>query len=233
MEIEDRWKYDKVDISLIDEAQMNANEMTGEDFTTLVENIGKSGLSSVPCCYKKPNGRYVMISGHHRLRACKKNHFSKIGILWCDEADLSKDEIIAIQLSHNSLHGQDNQSILKKLFEQIQSIDFKKFAHINIDEISPVSSEGVSVFALKENFVFTIILYPNSFENLEELYGDVREQAKKSDMLILSDQDPNEENLLRLQQEIGIQYNIKSPAITFAKLLELARQRLDEIKKDK
>ena len=50
---ENRWKYDQVAISLIDEAEMNANEMTGEDFAALCDNIGKSGLSSVPCCYKK------------------------------------------------------------------------------------------------------------------------------------------------------------------------------------
>ena len=232
METENRWKYEKVDISLIDEAEMNANEMTGEDFAALCDNIGKSGLSSVPCCYKKANGRYVMISGHHRLRACKKLHYSHIGILYCEESELSKDEIIAIQLSHNSLHGQDNTSILKKLFEQIQSIDFKKFAHINIDEINPISTDGISIFAMKENFVFSIILYPNSFSNLDELYGDIREQAKKSDALILADQEPNEMLLLKLQQDIGTRYDIKSPAITFAKLLELAKERLTEIQKE-
>lgn len=233
METENRWKYAEVDIDLIDEAEMNANEMSGEDFATLVDNIGKSGLSSVPCCYRKANGRYGMISGHHRLRACKKLHYAKMGILWCDESELSKDEIIAIQLSHNSLHGQDNQSILKKLFEQIQSVDFKKFAHINIDEVSAVSTEGLSIFAMKENFVFSIILYPNSFENLDELFGDIREQAKKSDSLILASQEENEMLLLKLQQEIGNQYNIKSPSITFAKLLELAKERLEQIQEDK
>jgi len=81
--------------------------------------------------------------------------------------------------------------------------------------------------------VFTIILYPNSFENLDELYGDIREQAKKSDALILADQENNEMLLLKLQQEIGNQYNIKSPSITFAKLLQLAKERLEEIKEDK
>ena len=39
--------------------------------------------------------------------------------------------------------------------------------------------------------------------------------------------------LLKLQQDIGNQFNIKSPSITFAKLLELAKERLDEIKEDK
>ena len=230
METENRWKYEVVDINLIDEAELNANEMTSEDFAQLCDNIGKSGLSSVPCCYKKDNGRFVMISGHHRLRACKKLNHKTIGILYVEESELSNDEIIAIQLSHNSLHGQDNTSILKKLFEQIKSIDFKKFAHVNINEISSVNTEGLSIYALKENFVFTIILYPNSFEFLDELYGDVREQAKKSDCLILADQNPNEMILLKLQQEIGKEYDIKSPSIAFAKVLELANERLKEIR---
>lgn len=231
METENRWKYEKVDINLIDEADMNANEMTGEDFAQLCDNIGKSGLSSVPSCYKKENGRFVMISGHHRLRACKKLHYKTIGILYCLESELSNDEIIAIQLSHNSLHGHDNTSILKKLFEQIQSVDFKQFAHVNIDEIAPVSTDGISVFALKENFVFTIILYPDSFGNLDELLGDIRKQASKSDALILANGKENETLLLKLQTEIGKQYDIKSPSISFAKLLELASERLTEIKK--
>lgn len=232
METENRWKYEKVDISLIDEAGMNANEMTGEDFAQLCDNIGKSGLSSVPSCYKKDNGRFVMISGHHRLRACKKLYYKTIGILYCLESELSKDEIIAIQLSHNSLHGHDNTSILKKLFEQIQSVDFKQFAHVNIDDIAPVSTDGISVFALKENFIFTVILYPDSFENLDELFGDIREQASKSDTLILASGEENEKLLLKLQTEIGKQYNIKSPCVTFAKLLELAKERLTEMRKE-
>ncbi|SFG56332.1 ParB/RepB/Spo0J family partition protein [Prevotella sp. KH2C16] len=232
MEIEDRWKYDKVDINLIDEAELNANEMNGEDFAQLCDNIGKAGLSSVPCCYKKADGRYVMVSGHHRLRACKKVGFKHLGIVYVTEEELMQDEAIATQLSHNSLHGYDNTSILKKMFEKIQSVDFKQFAHVNIDEISPVSTDGISVFALKENFVFTVILYPDSFENLDELFGDIREQASKSDALILASEKENEKLLLKLQTEIGKQYDIKSPSITFAKLLELAKERLTEIRKE-
>lgn len=218
-----------VDVNLIDEAEINANEMTSEDFSALCDNINKSGLSSVPCCYRKSDGRFGMISGHHRLRACKKLRYKKIGILYCDESELSKDEIIAIQLSHNSLHGQDNKSILKKLFEQIQSVEYKVFAHINIDEVSPIDTNGISISVNKETFTFTIILYPDSFESLDELFGDIREQSKKSDIILLADQNPNEKLLLGLQKEIGDKFNIKSPSITFAKLLELAKERLTEM----
>lgn len=229
---ENRWKYDQVDINLIDEADMNANEMSGEDFAALCDNIGKSGLSSVPCCYKKNDGRFVMISGHHRLRACKKLRYTKIGILYCNEEELTKDEIIAIQLSHNSLHGQDNRNILKKLFEQIQTIEFKKFAHINMDDIAPVDTNGIDISVMKETFTFTVMLYPNSSKALDDLFGDIREQAKKSDVILLADQDPHEEMLLRLQKEIGDHFNIKSPSICFSKLLDLAKERLNEIQKE-
>ena len=230
---EDRWKYAKVDINLCDEIELNANEMSGEDFAQLTENIEKSGLSSVPTAIKKADGRYVIISGNHRLRACKKLHYKKIGILYVNEDEITQDESIGIELYHNSLHGSPNVSILKKLFESIQSVDFKKFAHVNIDEVKPVSADGLDIYAMKENFVFTVILYPNSFGNLDELYGDIREQAKKSDALILASEEDNEKTLLKLQTDIGKEYDIKSPSISFAKLLELANERLQEIKKDK
>ena len=226
---EDRWKYEQVDIGLIDEAEMNANEMSGEDFAALCDNIGKSGLSSVPCCYRKPDGRFVMISGHHRLRACKKLRYARIGILYCNEEELTKDEIIAIQLSHNSLHGQDNRNILKKLFEQIQTIEFKKFAHINIDEIEGLDTNGIDISVMKDTFTISVILYPGSFDALDGLLGDIREQAKKSDVVLLADQEPNERLLMALQKEIKDHFNIMSPAICFAKLLDLAKERLTEI----
>lgn len=233
MEMEDRWKYAKVDISLIDELEVNANEMSAEDFAQLTDNIAKSGLSSVPTCIKKNTGRYLMISGNHRLKACKKLHYKVLGILYCEEDEISQDEAIAIELSHNSLHGEANVSILKKLFESIQSVDFKKFAHVNIDEIKPVSTDGIDITAIQENFVFTVILYPNSYDSLYSLFGDIREQARKSDALILAAEEDNEKSLLKLQQEIGKEFNIKSPSITFAKMLELASERLTQLREAK
>ena len=228
--MENRWKYEVVDINLIDEAELNANEMSNEDFAQLCDNISKSGLSSVPTCYRKANGRFIMMSGHHRLRACKKLRYKTIGILYIDENELQgEDEAIAIQLSHNSLHGQDNQSILKQLYEKIKNIDFKKFAHVNIDEIKPISMDGIDIFALQDNFTFTVLLYPNAFDNLDTLLGDIREQAKKSDALILAQQEDNEYLFMKLQTEGGKEYNIKSPSTTFAKILELAAERLQQI----
>ena len=80
--------------------------------------------------------------------------------------------------------------ILKKLFEQIQTIEFKKFAHINIDEIAPVDTNGIDISVMKETFTFSIILYPNSFDALDGLFGDIREQAKKAMWYCLPTENP-------------------------------------------
>lgn len=110
---------------------------------------------------------------------------------------------------------------------------FKKFAHVNIDEISSVNAGGVEIFAMKENFVFSVVLYPSSFENMDELLGDIREQAKKSDALVLAHEEDNEKTLLKLQKEIGDEFKIKSPSTSFSKILELAKERLMEIREEK
>lgn len=222
---EERWIYEKVDVNLIDEAEENANRMTEEEFDTLCRNIGISGLSSTPCCYKKSTGRFVMISGHHRLRACKKCGYKKIGILYCAEEELTKDEIIAIQLSHNSLHGEDDKNILKRLFSQIQSVDFKQFAHINMDEIKPIESNGLDISLMKENYTFSVVLYNRSLEDINALLMDIRELSKTSDVVLIADQEPSEEMYLNLRKELKDK-NIKSTSIGFAKILELAHRQL-------
>lgn len=230
MEANDKWRYAKVDISLIDEVKVNANEMSDDDFAQLTSNISKSGLSSVPACVKRKDGRFVTISGNHRLRACKKLRYKEIGVLFCEEDEISQDEMIAIELSHNSLHGTAKASIVKKLLESIQTIDFKQFAHVNIDDIKGVKVEGIDIAAMAENFVLTVVLYPDSFKSLDALFGDLREYAKKSDALILASAKDNEKRLLDIQNAIGQQFDIKSTGITFGKLLELASERLAQIK---
>lgn len=223
--LENRWIYEQVDIDLIDEAEDNANRMTEEEFNTLCKNIGMSGMSSTPCCFKKSTGRFGMISGHHRWKACKKNGYKKIGILWCAEEELTKDEIIAIQLSHNSLHGEDDKNILKKLFAQIQSVDFKQFAHINMDEIKPIESNGLDISLMKENYTFSVVLYNGSLEDINALLMDIRELSKTSDVVLIADQEPSEEMYLNLRKELKDK-NIKSASIGFAKILELAHRQL-------
>lgn len=227
--LENRWKYEVVPIDLLDDAEQNANVMSEEEFNQLTENIGVSGLSSAPTCYKKANGRFVIISGHHRVHACRKVGFARIGILYTLESDLTPDEITAIQLSHNSLHGTDNKSILKKMFESIVSIDYKRFAHINMDEIGHIDTNSIAAPLEKETFSVTLVLYNKAMRYFEELVGELREAIKKSDVVLMAENEPNEELYLKLSKEISKNLDIRSSNIVFQKILELALAQIGDV----
>ncbi len=223
----EKWKYAKVPIEQLEAASMNANKMTEQELDRLTKNIKISGLSSVITCYKKTGeDRYIIISGHHRVKACTKLGHKEIGILYADEADLSPDEIIAIQTSHNSLHGQDDMSILKKLFDQIQSVEFKEFAYINMDEIGTIEVNSAAFSPEVEEYTVSLVLYKNDMRRLQDLMGLVAEFAPKSDMVILADGEPAEEMMLALLKEVRERYDIKSSSTAFCKILELAQEQM-------
>lgn len=225
----DKWKIDMVDITLLDEAELNANEMTDEEFNRLVENIRISGgLSSAIGCYRKTeDGRYVIFSGHHRKRAAEVLRMRKVPVVWADEKDLDADEAIALQLSHNSLHGTDNQNILKKMIEQIQSIDFKAFANININEIEKVDTSGVSFSIESEHYTMTMIMYNNDIKLLKEVLGIVDNETRKSDIVVLADGTENEAFYFQLIDQIRKKYDITSSGVAFVKLLNLAKKQME------
>lgn len=224
----DKWKVEKVSLEMIVPAELNANEMSEKDFLQLCENIGISGLSSVPACYRRESdGKFVIISGHHRVRAAEKDGYTEIYIIYAEEKYLTKDEIVAIQLSHNSLHGEDNKGILKRMFESIQSVEFKKFAHIDINEIGSIDIESVNIIPMRETYNVSVVLYKQDIRLLEELTGCIRESLDSSEYVILADQENTEEEYLNLMKEIGQKYNIKSSNIAFAKILELAKKQIE------
>lgn len=225
-----KWKQKMVSIDLLEDTKVNANQMTETAFNRLVENIKKSGgLSSAIGCYRRTDdGKFVIFSGNHRKRAAEKLRLREVPVIYAEEADLSKDEIIALQLSHNSLHGDDDKGILRRLFDEIQSVDFKEFANISIDEVSPINTKGVSFMVESEHYTLSLILYRKDYLALQELLGIVDDAKAKSDMVVLADGDSNEDFYLKLLSEVRKKYDIKSGTTAFCKILELAKMQMQQ-----
>lgn len=223
-----KWKFELVDIKDINPAKVNANKMSDADFNKLVSNIQKSGLSSSITCYKKNDGTFVIISGHHRFMACVKLSYVKVPVIYADEKDLTNDEILAIQISHNSLHGTDDKGILKKMFEEIKDIDFKNFAHVNIDEIGKISTENLSFSPEIIQYSVTVMLYSDVFNRFQEILDVLDANIDKSDLVVVADGE-NESNFLKLISEVKKKYNIKSTNIAFSKIIDLAYNELSKI----
>lgn len=224
-----KWKQASVDILKLEPSEINANEMSEKEFKRLVENIRISGgLSSAIGCYKKKDSdKYVIFSGHHRYKAALELRYTEVPVIYADEADLSNDEILALQLSHNSLHGDDNKNILKKMFAEIQSIEFKDMAYIDMSEVAPIDTTGVSFSMESEHYSLSLILYKKDLQNLESLLGLVNEAKEKHDIVILADgANDNEEDFLKLLTEIRKKYQVRALNVAFSKFLELANNQM-------
>lgn len=128
------------------EQDKNARVMTPMAFKQLSANIEHRGtLESLPLCAETDRG-FEIVSGHHRIRSARAADVFCIHII-LDRSGLTRDQIIAKQLAHNSIGGVDNQQVLKELYDSIQDaearleafldpVDFEqKFDNVQIGDI--------------------------------------------------------------------------------------------------
>ena len=116
----------QIHIDKLREQDKNARIMAQQKFEVLTKIIkDDSRVESLPLV-TMPNdrGEFGIISGHHRVRACRTAGVMEIYVMAFDDA-LTTDEIKAKQLYHNSLSGFDNKQLLGEIYESIDSISEK------------------------------------------------------------------------------------------------------------
>lgn len=69
-----------------------------EDMLNLVESIRENGVLTPATVRKKEDGRYELLSGHRRLRACE---LAGIDTLRCEVVDMSRDEGTVFMVESN------------------------------------------------------------------------------------------------------------------------------------
>jgi hypothetical protein len=108
------------EVDELTEQDRNARSMSMDMFSQLVENVKSTGgLESVPLCVRTERGIEI-ISGHHRVRAARAAGVTRLVVLLY--ASLSRARIASKQLAHNSIAGQDDPEMLKRIFESIDDI---------------------------------------------------------------------------------------------------------------
>lgn len=129
--LEGKIRIETVGIEDIRLLKKNARHMNAETMGILKKNIETDGaLTSLPFCVKR-EGFYEVISGNHRVEAAKAVGIKKISCLVVDEREVSKDDITRIQLSHNSLSGEDDKTILAELYASIGDIDVRSLTGLD------------------------------------------------------------------------------------------------------
>jgi hypothetical protein len=150
-------------------APKNARFMRQEEFTRLVENVRHDGqLESLPFIWREllghvglpgqemrdevrglphANEGYVdwIVSGHHRVQAAKTAGLPWVLYLFTDKP-LSEGERIAKQLAHNAIAGEDNQAVLKELYDAIDSYEQKRYSGVDEVEVGHLTEAVVGSF---------------------------------------------------------------------------------------
>jgi hypothetical protein len=130
---------------------VNARYMRQEEYKRLVANVRRDGcLTSVPLIYAGegdyPEGQELILSGNHRCDAARDAGLDDVDAMLIEER-LDEGQLLAIQLSHNAIAGEDDPATLKQLYERIDDLDWRDYAGLDdkqLELLDQVSVEGLS-----------------------------------------------------------------------------------------
>ncbi|MER6086810.1 ParB N-terminal domain-containing protein [Streptomyces bluensis] len=159
---------------------VNARFLPHEQFRQLVANIKRDGhLTSTPLVWNdRETGRLIVLSGNHRTLAAIEANLSSIWWMQIDEP-LPRQRQIALQLSHNAIAGQDDPAILKELYDELESVEWRQYT--GLDDKALDLLEKVDVASLGEaNLDFAsvqLMFLPEELKRAEAAFDAARSTA--------------------------------------------------------
>lgn len=145
--------------------EVNARYMDNQTMQNLIKNVKRDGrLESVPLVAKREDGKYDIISGHHRCEAAQKAGLALILVMIA--AVKSESELRAKQLSHNAIAGKDDDVMLRKMYESIADLSLKVYSGLQ-DSIESINFTSLNFKAgsFKE---FVVAFLPENVEQFDK-----------------------------------------------------------------
>lgn len=218
-----RFKIAEVQLSDIKLVEKNAHFMSNDTFTSLVNNIKRDGqLSSVPFCVRHEDGKFTVMSGNHRIQAAKMAGLTSVYVMYVEEAETTRDWLLATQLSHNSIVGQDDAEILKQLLDEIVDVAMKEYAHISNEVLNAVKDIDYTVEMPSNEVVPVTLMFIDTskvtFDRLMEQL-EAYTPAELENTIIM-----DKEYMKRLNEvtaKVSSRYKIKAQALSVCKMVEL------------
>ncbi|WP_046691011.1 ParB N-terminal domain-containing protein [Leptospira santarosai] len=204
--------------------------MTPDQMNRLVENVKRDGfLSQLPFGVKIEE-KFKVISGNHRVTAAIKAKLEAILILYIEDIDTERE--LAIQLSHNSIAGQDDLGILKNLYLQIKELDWKAYSGIDeqsllnyqIPELVPISESDIRLNEIRLFYGdLDLKQIDQTLELLEKKLID-----EKRDRVVLGEF----ERFVEVMTEIKRRLNVKNHSVAFLKMIEICEEWIETNEND-
>lgn len=205
--------------------EKNAHYMDKNIFDRLVANVSADGfLSQLPFCMLREDGKYLVLSGNHRVKAAVKAGLADILVLYIDQTD--KDTQLAYQLSHNALVGKDDVQMLKEIFSEIESLEKKEFAGYNDLQFSDISK--ISLPCIGDG---AITLTELRLQFVEFKKAAIEEVLTALDKATISENSRiimcPFDVFIKVFTEIKRRYGIKNKSAAFAKMIDICTERLE------
>jgi len=223
----------KVHHDSLRERDKNARVMTQDKMNQLAENIKSEGglFESLPLVTpiknKGGNSEFLIISGHHRIRASRSVGISELHVIVANKV-LSKDEIISKQLSHNALSGYDDLNVLKELYEEIGLVDLKIASGLTDKELDiPMMNVNIDDIKIDLDFELVSILFlSKQTKKFEKILSYLEDEAK----IYIADKSDFDKTTVMIRA-VSKEYNVINIAGIFKKMMEIVEDHLKEVKK--
>lgn len=235
-EISGRMFGDGLVLKVVDPSKLtllkdNARFFKRETFRQLRDNIAADKhLSSVPLCYQYPDGRLEVLSGNHRVQASIEAGLNKIFVLVITN-ELEKSRRLAIQLSHNALVGEDDQSILANLWAQIDSVADKLYSGLDSEIMKELGEVELINFTTPQipAHVVTFMFTDGEKDQLQEILELLDAEASKSTAVYVCQRHQYDE-FMETVKKLKDAEKIRDGSLAMLKMLELSAEYLESLK---
>jgi hypothetical protein len=222
-----RFAIEVVALDRIDLLEKNARFMRNETFRRLVENVKADGhLSQIPFCVRRGE-RFLCLSGNHRVMAARAAGLDATPIIYATE-ELTREQELGIQLSHNAIAGEDDPQLLKELFDELTTVAGKLYT--GLDDKALATLAAVSMPALSEvklDFrTVTLMFLPEETPDVKTAFDEARKLVSGQELWLARFQDFD--RLLDALAASNAAHNVKNTATGMLCLMALfARHQTD------
>jgi hypothetical protein len=220
----------KVQVNSLNEQDKNARSQPPEVFNRLRDTMKRDNrLESMPLVSRSEDGVQI-ISGHHRIRAARMAGLTEIYVM-ADTRSLSRSAVVAKQLSHNALQGQDDISVLAQLFEEMDDIEDRLESGVDPRTIDLLNMEPVSIEPVGVDFTTKIVslaFLPHKFTQFDDL---LKRLNNDTDMVGVIDIETFE-NFRDTITRVGKIEDIRSVGSIMSRIVDITTESLDQMERE-
>ena len=169
----------RVPVGLAKPQEVNARYMSPRELKALRDNIAREGhLETLPLLALR-DGTLEVISGHHRIKAAEMAGLADYFALVYTR-NLSRSELVAKQLAHNAIQGEDKQDVLAQLYSMIEEVDLLLETALDPEKLG-LAAENFQPIVPKLDFQYrywSLAFLSDSFEDVEALAREVDSRAE-------------------------------------------------------